>query len=118
MTALGQQRPIFRLEDNSCTCQRIIVLIFSVFASGADRCGRTLPSARRNHASKIYHAEAPARPGIGSDIGNADRTPIIARHPDTTNKAIFGARIIKLSPIVGSVAFQMAVKLCSAAPRL
>jgi len=34
---------------------------------------------------------------MGSDIGNADRTPIIARQPDITNKAMFGARNIKLS---------------------
>jgi hypothetical protein len=68
-----------------------------VFSSSADCCGRTLPSAKRNQASKIYHAEAPARPGIGSDIGNADRTPITARQPDTTNKATFGARNIQLS---------------------
>jgi hypothetical protein len=56
-----------------------------------------LPTASRNHASKIYHAEAPARPGIGSDIGNAERMPIIARQPDITNRAMFGARNIKLS---------------------
>ena len=56
-----------------------------------------LPNASRNHASKIYHAEAPARPGIGSDIGNAERMPIIARQPDITNKAMFGARNMKLS---------------------
>ena len=31
-----------------------------------------LPNASRNHASKIYHAEASARPGIGSEIGNAE----------------------------------------------
>src|SRR3984885_9231173 len=70
------------------------------FSSGADRCGRTLPTARRNQASKIYHAEAPARPGIGSEIGNADRTPIIARQPDITNNAIFGARNMKLSQLL------------------
>src|SRR5580692_5272343 len=68
-----------------------------VFSSCAERCGRMLPTASRNHASKIYHAEASARPGIGSDIGRADRMPIIARQPDITNKAMFGARNIKLS---------------------
>jgi hypothetical protein len=61
-----------------------------------------LPTARRNHASKIYHAEAPARPGIGSDIGNADRMPIIARQPDMTNSAMFGARNIKLSRLLAA----------------
>jgi hypothetical protein len=33
------------------------------------------------------------RPGIGSSIGKADNTPIIARHPATTNKAMLGARM-------------------------
>ena len=58
-----------------------------------------LPTASRNHASKIYHAEAPARPGIGSDIGNAESMPIIARQPDITNKAMFGARNMTLSQL-------------------
>jgi hypothetical protein len=31
---------------------------------------------------------------MGSSIGNADNTPIIAKHPAMTKIAIFGARII------------------------
>lgn len=73
-----------------------------VFSSGADRCGRMLPSASRNHASKMYHAEAPARPGIGIDIGNAESMPIIARQPDVTNKAMFGARNMTLSELLAA----------------
>ena len=61
-----------------------------------------LPVASRNHASKMYHAEAPARPGIGSDIGNADRMPIIAKQPDMTNNAMFGARSITLSQLIAA----------------
>jgi hypothetical protein len=80
----------------------VILVVYEIklacaLSSSADCCGRTLPSAKRNQASKIYHAEAPARPGIGSDIGNAERTPIVARQPDTTNNATFGARNIQFS---------------------
>jgi hypothetical protein len=85
-------------------CQRINALI-CVLSSGADRCGKTLPTARRNHASKIYHADASARPGIGSDIGNADRMPIIARQPDITNTAMFGARNMTHSRLLAAQLF-------------
>jgi hypothetical protein len=40
----------------------------------------------------MYQAEFPVRPGIGSEIGSDARTPSMARQPEMTNRAIFGAR--------------------------
>src|ERR1700683_4097931 len=49
------------------------------------------PAARRNQARKMYQAELPARPGIGSSMGSAASTPSMAKHPAITNRAMLGA---------------------------
>jgi hypothetical protein len=57
-----------------------------------DRRGMTTPAASKNQPVKMYQAALLSpRDGIGSEIGNAANTPIIARQPAMTNKAIFGA---------------------------
>jgi hypothetical protein len=56
------------------------------------RRGNAVPAANKNQARKMYQgAFSMVRNGIGSEIGSAANTPIMARHPEITNKAIFGA---------------------------
>ena len=69
------------------------------FCSCGDSGRTMLPAASRNQAAKMYHEEFADSPGIGKEIGNAARIPSIARQAVITNKAIFGARNIRLSQL-------------------
>src|ERR1700674_2590250 len=55
------------------------------------RGGNAVPTANKNQARKMYQgAFSMVRNGIGSEIGSTANTPIMARHPEITNNAIFG----------------------------